>query len=60
MPSRRRSIEPSGATPMPDAKELEARLRRFYSDLIEATSEEQADPEEILDRFLELFPEVTR
>lgn len=43
---------------MPDA--IEVRLRRFYADLIEMTSEEAADPEEILDRFLELFPEVTK
>lgn len=42
------------------ADDLAARLRRFYADLIEMTSEIPADPEEILDRFLELFPEVTR
>lgn len=44
---------------MPD--ELEARLRRFYADLIEWTTEETVqDPDEVLDRFLELFPEVKR
>jgi hypothetical protein len=43
---------------MPEA--LEARLRRFYADLMTMTAEGTADPEEILDRFLALFPEVTR